>query len=277
MLHETVVDLELTCSCCSNCSFCPREKIRRLRQMIRMETVESLARYLSPDHVVWFSGMGEPLVHKEFVAIVRTLKGTGCLVYTNTNGMAPEMEVKLAVAKPDFVNLSLYGLDRESFKITTGRDMFNVVKERILWLQTSGLKWRLSYVTEEKDPARVEELKARLQDMSSGNARVLTKHSRSFGAEGQEVPKVCGLCDRYLFLACDGRILSCAHDVAAENSYNPEDYEVGPDGLEDRIIWASAEKRMDYPFASCSRCDSNGLKYKALEPDYFDKVKRLGR
>ena len=264
-LHETVIDLELTSGCCSNCVFCPRDKIRRQSSMISEDVVAELATHLSSRHVVWFSGMGEPLLHKSFVSIVKILRWSGCLVYTNTNGMAPLTEVKLGVAQPDFVNLSLYGLDRESFEKTTGQDGFDLVQARIQWLKTSGLRWRLSYVTEEQDPAKLTDIKARLQEMSGGNARILTKHSRAFGEEGQQVQPVCGLCEHYLFVACDGRILSCAHDVSAENAFSGT------------ILWAAQAKRATYPFQNCSRCDSQGLKKKALEPGYFDKVRRLAK
>ena len=181
-LHETVVDLELTSGCCSNCVFCPRDKIRRESPTISEEVVAELASHLSPRHVVWFSGMGEPLLHKDFVSIVKMLRRSGCLVYTNTNGMAPLTEVKLAVAQPDFINLSLYGLDRESFEKTTGRrDGFDIVQARIQWLRTSGLRWRLSYVTGDFNASVRADLKAKLDEMSGGNARLLTAHSRTFG------------------------------------------------------------------------------------------------
>ena len=284
LLHETVVDLELTSGCCSNCVFCPRDKIRRLRQTMEMETVADLANHLSPNHVVWLSGMGEPLLHKDFVAIVRMLRRSGCLVYTNTNGMAPQTEVKLAVAKPDFVNLSLYGMDRESFKRTTGRDEFELVMARIEWLRTSGLRWRLSYVTGDFNASVRADLKAELDKMSGGNARLLTAHSRTFGEEGQQVPPVCGLCEHYLFVACDGRILSCAHDVSAENVFDSKHPRPSrwishrePGNPAEGLIWASKEKRWEYPFKNCYKCDSQGLKFKALEPGYFDKVRSLGR
>jgi pyruvate-formate lyase-activating enzyme len=264
-LHETVVDLELTAACCSCCTFCPRERISRLSYTVSDETVALLAERLSPRNVVWFSGMGEPLLHKQFVPIVKALRETGCLVYTNTNGMAPQTEVKLALAKPDFINLSLYGMDEESFRKTTGKDMFKVVVERMKWLQSSGLSWRASYVTEEQDEGRLADLHVILDRIAGCHVRVLRKHARAFSEEGQEILPVCGLCEHYLFLACDGRVLSCAHDVAAENAFEGD------------LAMASEAKRAAYPFATCSRCESQGLKRKALEPGYFDKVRSLGK
>jgi len=215
IIKETIVDLELSSVCNLSCIYCPRDKIKRKRRFIDLSSINQLADHLDPGKIVWFSGMGEPFLHPDLTAIITILRTSGALIYTNTNATAPHFQKTLTAAQQaglNFVNVSVYGFDTESFQFTSQRDLFLILKENIEFLKASGLPYRLSYVQTEESPPNIKD---RLETtFETKHIRLLKQHHRSFAPRPS--PKIqCGLAQNYLFISSDGDIFPVLTTSAA--------------------------------------------------------------
>lgn len=263
-ISEFIVDLELSSICNLNCIFCFRDQIKRTSPFLGEEAVDHLIKHLDGHKVVWFSGMGEPFLHPHIAAIVAKIKGSGAKIYSNTNGTAPEFKRRLPECIQnglDFVNVSIYGLDRVFYQGNTGKDVFELVKQNVNFLRESGLSHRISYVCTEATP---ENIKERLQDIFEvENIRLLSRHHRSRADKESVFSYRCGLVENYLFISSDGHIFSCVNDVAGINNFGRN------------IIQAAQAKRAGYPFTICQHCDS-GKGRNSLATGFAEKVLNLG-
>lgn len=264
-IEEIIIDLELSSICNLSCIHCPREKIRRKNTLLDWKTVDQLVNCIDSRNVVWFSGMGEPFLHPQIVEIVKKLKSTGAKVYTNTNASIPEFKERMSEAAKkglDFVNVSVYGFDANTYKKTTKRDLFDTVKENIEFLKQLKMPLRLSYVIAPDSPADIKE---KLESVyGTKNIRFLSLHQRSFAKDEQNIVGTCGVAKYYLFISCDGDVFPCVNDVAGENN------------LGNDILEASKTKKLHYPYDMCKHCNDPHRTI-PFQEGYFAKVFDLSK
>jgi len=259
-LSEIIIDLELSSLCNLSCTFCPRSKIKRSKHFIDLNTIDSLIPIIDEKHIIWFSGMGEPFLHPNLPEIIRRIKKSGAKVYTNTNASAPRYKDTLDIAIKeglDYVNISIYGHDNESYKTNTRKNVFDRVLDNVKFLQNLKVPYRISYVASSE--VNKNELRKKLEDVfGTDKIRLPQLHHRSFSSREQSISE-CALAQFYLFISSDGNVFSCVNDVSGENNFGKD------------IYTAAGEKRKEYPFKICVYCDEphRTIPYKE---DYFQRV-----
>jgi len=258
MIRETIIDLETCSACCLSCVFCPRDRIRRSKTKILMKDVVSLSKVIGPSNVVWLSGLGEPLLHCPNEEIKVLIK-SGAKVYSNSNAAFlnfPKHLYECVANGLSFLNVSVYGWDKESYVKTSQRDVFDLVKENVRIAAQVIPTTRLSFVQTETSP---EDVKERLADaFGVDRIRLLREHGRGDGPVVPP-PKECALCKNYLFISSDGEVLSCVNDVEASCPLG-KNYEM-----------ASAMKDKLYPWKICSSCDC-GARFASFKENFLRRV-----
>jgi len=80
-----------------------------------------------------FSGFGEPLLHPEFLSMLREIKRSGNFVYFFTNGvlLTERMANGIVQAGTDLICISMGGATRETYKKIRGIDAFETVVDNI--------------------------------------------------------------------------------------------------------------------------------------------------
>lgn len=134
--------VQVNASCNFKCFFCHMEGTdENLSQM----TVEQIRNVMEAAHKlgikrIKFTG-GEPLLRKDFLDIVRVTKeAIGGDISVTTNGyFLKDMANKLKESGLDRINISLHGINKESFKFVTSVDGYDRVVEGIKAAADAGL------------------------------------------------------------------------------------------------------------------------------------------
>jgi Radical SAM superfamily/Iron-sulfur cluster-binding domain len=250
-----VFDLELSGKCNTVCTFCPRDEMKRGEQFMSdvdfEHFLDKFGRYVkaledrevvlphekargtfgkreqSAARVI-LCGMGESLMHPrcpEWISRIRREVGVRVTVVTNGLLLKESLVEKLAEAQITVILVSVPGIDRETYTryipLDWDRVLANIVR------------------THARLPGRVH-INATIPDDSPLNqGQVLNFwrardipvmsinhcHNRGgflhdgalTGKHGDSDSHFCGIIARHNFIAWDGRILSCCHDLHAEN------------------------------------------------------------
>jgi radical SAM protein with 4Fe4S-binding SPASM domain len=83
------IQVEVTSRCRASCSYCPRTSLKDVWQDRDMPLAlfERLSPGVARAGLVYLQGWGEPLLHPDFPAMVKSAKKSGCMVGATTNGM----------------------------------------------------------------------------------------------------------------------------------------------------------------------------------------------
>ena len=119
--------LFLTSTCNFRCEGCKRqvEGVVDCPEMT-VETVKRLLAVYPQIRGFCIAGLGEPTLCSQFSAIVDYLVASGKYVGVVSNGSNADSFINLT-NKPDYVSISLYGYDRESYLKAVGLDIFQEV------------------------------------------------------------------------------------------------------------------------------------------------------
>ncbi len=125
------VNIEVTNYCNQRCVLCPRQEFTRPLGFIDREVYERVVRECARHRTkVWLHFLGEPLLHKDLVGMIRFAKSVGVHeVGLSTNGVTlrgPLAEDLLASGL-DRLECSIDADDREAYLAMRGRDHFTRV------------------------------------------------------------------------------------------------------------------------------------------------------
>ncbi len=286
-----IFDLETTNLCNTDCVFCPREAIvrpkgrmsaetfavflHRLRdyanriegQMVRLEHEKASVRagkgVESPVRVL-MCGMGECLTHPhapEWIARIRSEVGVRASVVTNGALLDETMTRRLVSANVTVVIVSVPGVSRNTYgrfmKLDWDRVLANVLRAADL------LPGRVEVsVTIPRDAGFTPaDVLAFWRPSGVRISAIIPCHSRGgfmsdprlLSASAPPLTRACGVFARHNFVAWDGRVLSCCHDLRGENV-------MGDLQHHDLVQMARRkapilERGLD--FAICPRCDDS--------------------
>lgn len=250
-----VFDLELSGRCNTVCTFCPRDEMKRGEQLMSPENFEHFFRNLkeyvallegkkvslpherslavlgareqSPVRVL-LCGMGESLIHPrcpEWVGRIRQEIGVRLSIVTNGLMLKDAMIEKLAEAQVTVLFISVPGIDAETYTryvpLPWDRVIGNIERAH------ARLPGRVQINIPIPDDATftADQALAFWRDRGIPVASVTHCHNRGgflsnaalTGRFGTSESHFCGILARHNFVAWDGRILSCCHDLHAEN------------------------------------------------------------
>ena len=250
-----VFDLELSGKCNTVCTFCPREEMKRGEQLMSEENFEHFFRQLkeyvgelegrkvvlpheralavlesrerSPVRVL-LCGMGESLIHPkcaEWVGRIRRDIGVRLSIVTNGLMLKDSIVEKLIEAQVTVLFVSVPGVNAETYTryvpLPWDRVLGNIERAH------ARLPGRVQINIPIPDDATftAEEALEFWRVRGIPVASVTHCHNRGgflnsealTGRFGSSESHFCGILARHNFVAWDGRILSCCHDLHAEN------------------------------------------------------------
>lgn len=186
----------LLCSYCLSSSTPDQQGgIGTLERVFRLE----LDSY--PLRIVW-SG-GEPLMERQLAVLLPLVKEHGCVNVLTTNGtMLPKREL---IPHIDWLDVSVHGIDRATYKRTTSRDMFDRTMRNLSILSRSGIKLSASLVVTTTFLSGILPLALKLRD--AGVRRLRLSRLLPLGRGASEIladpsdEEILSLRERLAFLA----------------------------------------------------------------------------
>ena len=138
------IEIELTNYCNAHCVFCPNNCSKRERGFIdKKKLYDFLDKQKALKVNNWFNkkfntldfpkvvyaGLGEPLLHPDFLEIVKYTKELGFQVEIVTNGLLLSKKIvdKLIELKVDSLAISLHSMNKEIYNKITGLSLNNVL------------------------------------------------------------------------------------------------------------------------------------------------------
>lgn len=129
--------LEPTLECNSNCIMCNRNfsrlEVKQTKGFLGWETFDKVRPFFSTAERVLFGGFGEPLMHPDYLNMLKEIKQAGPYVYVFSNGILMKETVGRALvdAGMDMICISMGGATRETYKKIRGVDAFDTVVSNI--------------------------------------------------------------------------------------------------------------------------------------------------
>lgn len=228
-----VLDVELTSMCNVDCVMCPRDSLTRPMGFMKQSTFDLLVDKIDETEVthVIFSGFGEAGLHKKFVDHVDELiKRTNCYTQLNSNGIVLKKKLVDSLAETGLqtINLNINAIDDEEYqKVIPGKGRFDKVVENVrymvekkkqgwdvlLKIQTSVIEEFSQEMNEFRDfwfDMGIDEIVAHPCNNRGGHYK-----GNQF-VKGEPIDKATAYCSFMLFVAWNGDVFSCSHDLAGD-------------------------------------------------------------
>jgi pyruvate-formate lyase-activating enzyme len=229
------IEIEATNLCNTRCLHCPHEAITRPSGKMSWEVYQRLvdqALELAPTGLsVEFAGMGEPLLHPQIYHFIEHLSSAAkTILTTNASALTPKNMQRLAQAGLSQLTISFNGADPQLYELMMGGLSFERARENLktaleISQNTRTLVAANVSVTRQTQ-GRLAEIRGFLQEAGVERIYFSKCHNRGGFLKGDLVcdtpppPAGLGRCDilrNTLFVAWDGRVLSCCHDLAGAN------------------------------------------------------------
>ena len=229
----SVIMIENTNCCNSQCVICPREKLTRKPGFMDFGLFEKIIKEVSGmkrKPVTHLHGFGEPLLDKLLPERIVMAKACGIkhtFIVTNASLLFPETARKIINAGLDKMKISFYGTDEESYNATMKKLNFNVTFQNIIdflrirkELKRKNPQLTLQYIPHETNHARTEEFKnlwSPLIDKAAGDCLNITSlHNygggRAYNRAGEKIVSICFYPWSAMTVLCDGRVVTCCMD-----------------------------------------------------------------
>jgi pyruvate-formate lyase-activating enzyme len=287
-----VFDLEFSGKCNTVCTFCPREEMKRGEQFMTAENFEHVLRNLAdyanflkdrslvlPHERVSFvgqarersplrvllCGMGESLIHPrcvEWVGRIRHEVGVRLSIVTNGLMLKDKIVEGLVAADVTVLFVSVPGIDRESYRRYVPLDWDRVLGNIERAHARLPGRVQINIPIPDDAPFTADQALAFWKARGIAVASITHCHNRGgflpagtlTGRHGNSSSHFCGIIARHNFIAWDGRILSCCHDLHADNVLGHVSRESFLDIA--RVKTPIVEKGPDYRIcANCNDCE----------------------
>ncbi len=254
-VYPYIFDLELSGRCNTVCSFCPRHEMKRGENFMTQENFDHFvtkikdysdslayqAVYLPYEKAsarlgsrsesairVILCGMGESLMHPkcgEWVNRLRTEVGIRVSVVTNGLLLTDKKIEMLKNADITVILVSVPGIDRESYSRTMKIDWDRVIDNIERTHKALPGKILINATIPDNATFTAEQVIEFWKSKGIELGGLSTCHNRGGFLEDSDLTgKVaapshgfCGIYARHNFISWDGSILSCCHDLHAEN------------------------------------------------------------
>jgi MoaA/NifB/PqqE/SkfB family radical SAM enzyme len=128
------IQVEITSRCNASCLYCPRTAYgdHWPGRDLSPDLFQALLPFFATTRLVHLQGWGEPLLHRDFFAMIGLARKAGCRVSTTTNGMLLDRAniSRLVASGIDHVAFSLAGIGANNDGIRRGTE-FNAILEAI--------------------------------------------------------------------------------------------------------------------------------------------------
>lgn len=137
-----VLYIEATNTCNLKCPMCPItmeiEGYTRDPEFFDLSMLETMKPFLQTAHTCSLSGGGEPLLHPDFLEIVRVVRESGTQVFFNTNGIPLTAEISRKLIKLDVecISFSIDAADPEIYRKIRVKGELEAVMDNLNALNT---------------------------------------------------------------------------------------------------------------------------------------------
>jgi molybdenum cofactor biosynthesis enzyme MoaA len=248
-----LIALEVTNHCNANCTHCPRDALTRPTGYMCKETFERVLSVAPQYDAVSLAGMGEPLLHHSVVSWVAKLKQAGPEVYLTTNGARLNSWTVdgLVEAGLDKVFLSWNAHTPEQYEQVTGGLRMDWSSTRVQYALRAGLNVVSNTIVTTQTEPHLNDIARYLHNLGVYTQLQTPCHNRG-GRLGPDICRTpirkmdtCRVYDSILFVAWNGDVLPCCHDLAG-------DYVIG--NIEEG---GHRHKGPYVPFALCEKCNDS--------------------
>jgi MoaA/NifB/PqqE/SkfB family radical SAM enzyme len=255
-----LLDFEVTNRCNARCVHCPRESILRPIGTMDAQTFGAIIKNLhglAPKlfDAVSFCGMGEPLLNKRIDKFVTTFSLIGLPTYLTTNASRLHSWVvdNLKAAGLDRIIVSFNGSTPAFFSKMSGDLSLERVTTRIMYALQSGIRVSANIIANTQVRPHVHEIRRYLNNIGITEIAVTPVNNRGGKVPADicdrpvTVADRCNIYDGILFVAWNGDVLTCCHDLTGERP-------IGNLILED--IETILERKGEWtPFDLCATCN----------------------
>ena len=260
------VDLEITNQCQNCCALCPREAITRPVGAMEAERFRRIAEILGKcASLVSLSGMGDPWLHPQVFSFCSELRGRGTDVSIALNPASlggAEPLAELVASQPNSIVVSFPSSRKEVFEricpkisyeraLESTRSLIRLAKGKA-GLAVSGIRTRIN---PDEEPEfvrfwRSEGVRAEMR-VCHGRGGNLARTELYIPGERGLAPERCGLFSFHSFVAWQGDVLACCHDLTGETRLG----NLLEEGREEIARRKAEILRAGMPFDLCTRCD----------------------
>lgn len=220
------VDVELTNYCAENCAMCPRDSLQRpqgyMSEEVFSRVLEVLEQFRSR---VTFSGFGNPTLHPCWADCLRRVRATGLPagLVLHPSALTPENLQVLAEHPPSHLEISFPNVDPALYARLCPRADFDEAIRRILQLRHANIAPMVCVGLQTADSTQSAKQYRNFWKPHGIRTRVFSCHSRGGNLQDrsliQAAPTVsgsCGLLALHAFVAWNGDLLACCHDLTGE-------------------------------------------------------------
>ncbi len=223
-------DVEVSTLCNLNCIMCPRDRISRKKGLMKPNIFQRLVEWLPHNAKVMFSGMGEQLLNPHVTSYIGDMKRKGMIVGITTNGqlLTPEKVMDLIDSRIDMIQVSLNGGSKDTYESIMRGGNFNLVRTNLDYLSSvrpPGLTVQLSVVRQERNKDDIMDIE-RFAENHGFSLLIRNIHTRGGYLKLQDRflrefkgPRGCGIFAKLTFVASDGSILACCHDLEGHTRF----------------------------------------------------------
>lgn len=141
-----MLNIELCNSCNFYCGHCYKEAGGDKKNYLSIHTIDEICSLFSGKvQVIHLTG-GEPLLHPDINLILEKLINSGFRVNITTNGSRFYALDKRLIEKVNNFQISLYGYNKDTYKVISNADYFNDVDEFFNYLKYKNIKFDIGLI-----------------------------------------------------------------------------------------------------------------------------------
>jgi hypothetical protein len=220
------VDLELTNMCGENCAMCPRHRLARPQGQMSPEVFSRvLAGLVRFGSRVTFSGFGNPTLHPSWNKCIHAVRSAGLPagLVLHPSALTPEVMRRLQEHPPSHLEVSFPTTDPQLYATLCPHGDFHEAVKRVEQLRRLDIA---PMVCIGLQMGRLSESAAEYHAFWKARGvrtRIFPCHSRGGNLKNQEllqakpvVSPSCGLLAIHAFVAWNGDVLACCHDLSGQ-------------------------------------------------------------
>jgi hypothetical protein len=219
-------DVELTNRCSEHCAMCPRDRLQRphgaMSQEVFSRVLEVLTQYGSR---ITFSGFGNPTLHPSWTNCIEQARAAGLPagLVLHPSTLSPEVIALLAGHPPSHLEISFPSVDVALFSRLCPQSDFALAVQQVVQLRRLDIAPLVCVGLQTSGNAQsAKQYRAFWRDYGI-STRFFPCHSRGGHLQDRSLvfakptrSRSCGLLAIHAFVAWNGDLLACCHDLTGE-------------------------------------------------------------
>ncbi len=275
----SMIMIENTNCCNSQCVMCPREKLTRKQGFMDFGLLEKIIREVSAmkrKPIVHLHGYGEPLLDELLPERIDLAKSCGIkqtYIVTNASLLSPDMSRRIIKAGLDKMKISFYGTDKLSYDATMRRLDFDVTFHNVMdflrirkEMKRKNPQLIVQYLPHQTNHAATKDFRciwSSLLDKDAGDSlNTASLHNygggRAYNLADSEIISTCFYPWTAMTVLWDGSVVTCCMDYNGVQVVGDLNTQTVGEVWNGQTLSSVRKKfgNLDYNgFAACKGCD----------------------